>query len=329
MMTMKAIVYYEYGPPDVLRLEEVVRPVPKDDEVLIKVHAAEATKTDCEMRSLNFQVKWFLPTLRLMLGILRPRKRILGGYFSGEVEAVGKEVTRFNKGDALFGSTQLRLGAYGEYLTLPQSFTLVRIPNNLTYTEAAAVPLGGLNALHFMHKANIKAGEKVLVNGAGGSIGTFGVQIAKAMGAEVTAVDSGIKEAMLREIGADHFIDYARQDFTEGDQTYDVIFSMVANTPFTKCINLLNPKGCYLIANPRINDMLRSLMVSLFCDKQAVFAFARETEEELETLRDMIEEGKIGPTVDKVYSIEDAAEAHRRVETEQRLGAGVISLDKL
>jgi NADPH:quinone reductase-like Zn-dependent oxidoreductase len=244
------------------------------------------------------------------------------------VEAIGDKVTRFNKGDALFGSTQLRLGAYGEYLTLPESFTLVCIPNNLSYAEAAAVPLGGLNALHFMHKANIKAGEKVLVNGAGGSIGTFGVQIAKAMGAEVTAVDSGIKEAMLREIGADHFIDYTRQDFTKDAQTYDVIFSMVANTPFKKCMALLNPKGRYLIANPRIADMLRSFMVSLFCDKQAVFAFARETEEELKTLRDMIEEGRIGPTVDRVYAMEDAAEAHRRVETEQRLGAIVISLDQ-
>jgi NADPH:quinone reductase-like Zn-dependent oxidoreductase len=263
-----------------------------------------------------------------MLGILRPRKRILGGYFSGEVEAVGKEVTRFSKGDALFGSTQLRLGAYGEYLTLPESFTLVRIPSILTYTQAAAVPLGGLNALHFMRKANIKAGEKVLINGAGGSIGTFGVQIAKTMGAEVTAVDSGIKETVLRELGADHFIDYTRQDFTEGDQTYDVIFSMVANTPFSKCMTLLNPKGRYLIANPRIADMLKSLMVSLFCDKQAVFSFARETEEELKTLKEMIEEGKIGPTVDRVYAMEDAAEAHRRVETEQRLGSIVISLDK-
>ncbi|MGD8911802.1 MAG: NAD(P)-dependent alcohol dehydrogenase [Candidatus Thiodiazotropha sp.] len=324
---MKAIVYSKYGSPDVLRVEEVAKPALKKDEVLIRVRAAEATKTDCEMRSFDFQVKWFLPLLRLMLGVLRPRKRILGGYFSGEVEAVGKEVKRFNKGDALFGSAQLRLGAYGEYLTLPESFTLVRMPNNLTHAEAAAVPLGGLNALHFMHKANIKAGEKVLVNGAGGSIGTFGVQIAKTMGAEVTAVDSGIKEAMLREIGADHFIDYTRQDFTEGGQTYDVIFSMVAKTPFTKCMNLLNPKGRYLIANPRIADMLRSFMVSLFSDKQAIFAFARETKNELNILKEMIEEGKIGPTVDRIYVIEKAAEAHRRVETEQRLGSVVISLN--
>jgi NADPH:quinone reductase-like Zn-dependent oxidoreductase len=325
---MKAVVYSKYGPPDVLHIEEVVRPIPKDDELLIRVCAAEVTKTDCEMRSLNFQVKWFVPSLRLMLGVFKPKKRILGGYFSGEVEAVGKEVTRFSKGDSVFGSTQLRLGAYAEYLTLPERYTMTRIPSNLTFEEAAAVPLGGLNALHFMRKANIKTGEKVLIIGAGGSIGTFGVQIAKTMGAEVTAVDSGLKEAMLREIGADHFIDYTRQDFTEGGQSYDVIFSMVAKTPFAKCINQLNQKGRYLMANPRIADMLRAIMLSVFCNKQAIFAFARETEEELTTLKEMLEEGKIAPTVDRVYSLEAAAEAHRRVEDEQRLGSAVIAFVK-
>lgn len=323
---MKAVVYTKYGPPEVLHVEEVVPPIPEDDELLIRVRAAEATKADCEMRGFNFQVKWFMPSLRLMLGLFKPRKRILGGYFAGEVEAIGKEVTRFNKGDSLFGSTKLRLGAYAEYMTLPQHYTLVRMPVNLTYAEAAAVPLGGLNALHFMRKAEIKSGEKVLVNGAGGSIGTFGVQIAKTMGAEVTAVDSGIKEEMLREIGADHFIDYTREDFTESEQSYDVIFSMVAKTPFKKCIKLLNRNGRYLLANPRVSDMLSSIMVSRFSDKQAMFAFAGETEEELNTLREMIEKGEIGPTVDKVYPMEEAVEAHRSVETEQRLGSIVITL---
>ncbi|MES9972314.1 MAG: NAD(P)-dependent alcohol dehydrogenase [Candidatus Thiodiazotropha sp.] len=324
---MKAIVYTQYGPPEVLQAEEVLKPVPRDDELLIRVRAVEATKTDCEMRSFNFQVKWFLLPLRLMLGVLRPRKNILGGYFSGEVEAVGAGVKRFKKGDALFGSTQLRLGAYAEYLTLPESFTLVRIPSNISFAEAAAVPLGGLNALHFMRKAKIKTGDKVLVNGAGASIGSFAVQIAKVMGAEVTAVDSAIKETMLREIGADHFLDYTRQDLSATGETYDVIFSMVANTPFTTCINLLKPKGRYLLANPRISDMLRSFMVSLYSDKQALFAFARETEEELKSLGLMIEAGKIHPTIDRIYTLDDAAKAHHRVETEQRLGSVVISLD--
>ncbi|MES9990386.1 MAG: NAD(P)-dependent alcohol dehydrogenase [Candidatus Thiodiazotropha sp.] len=322
---MKAVVYNNYGPPEVLQLEELPRPVPKNDELLIRVHAAEVTKTDCEMRGFNFQVKWFMPSLRLMLGLIRPRKRILGGYFAGEVEAVGKDVIRFKKGESLFGSTRLRLGAYGEYLTLTQSYTLAPIPSNLSFAEAAAVPLGGLNALHFMRKAKIKTGERVLINGAGGSIGTFGVQIAKAMGAEVTAVDSAIKETMLREIGADHFIDYTKQDFTESGQSYDVVFSMVATTPFAKVINRLNKNGRYLMANPRVSDMLRSLWISRFTDKQAMFAFAGETEEELHSLKEMIEAGEIKPVVDRVYAMQEVVEAHRRVETEQRLGSIVIT----
>ena len=212
---MKAIVYTQYGSPDVLQVKEIEKPTPSDDEVLIKVLASEVTKADCEMRSIHFQVNWFLLPLRVALGLYKPKKQILGGYFAGEVEAVGKDVSKFKHGDQVFGATKLRLGAYGEYICLPASYTIVPKPNNLSFEEAAAVPLGGLNALHFLRKANIRKGEKVLVNGAGGSIGTFGVQIAKSMGAEVTAVDSTIKEEMLRRIGADHFIDYTKEDFTK------------------------------------------------------------------------------------------------------------------
>ncbi len=325
---MKAIVYTKYGSPNVLQVKEVEKPTPKDDEILIKVHASEVTKTDCEMRSFNFQVKWFWLPLRLALGLTKPKKQILGGYFAGEVESVGKDVAKFMKGDQIFGATKLRLGAYGEYVALPSNYTLVSKPNNLRFEEAAAVPLGGLNALHFLRMANIKKDEKLLVNGAGGSIGTFGVQIAKGMGAEVTAVDSPIKEEMLRRIGADHFIDYTKEDFTKCGQSYDVIFSMVAKSSYSDCVNALKPKGRYLMANPRISDMLRSILTSKFTDKTAIFAFARETEEELLTLKEMIEEGKIKPVVDQIYSIEQAAEAHRRVETEKRLGTVVISMAK-
>ena len=220
---MKAIVYTKYGSPDVLQLKEVEKPTPKDDEVLIKVHASEVTKADCEMRSFNFQVKWFWLPLRVALGLIKPKKQILGGYFSGEVESVGKDVSKFMVRDQIFGATKLRLGAYGEYMCLPAGYTLVPKPYNVSFEEAAAVPLGGLNALHFLRMANIKKDEKVLVNGAGGSIGTFGVQIAKGMGAEVTAVDSTIKEEMLRRIGADHFIDHTKEEYTKYGQTYDVI----------------------------------------------------------------------------------------------------------
>ena len=168
---MKAVVYTRYGSPDVLQLREVAKPAPRDNEVLIRVRAAEVTKADCELRSFNFPVKWFWLPLRVAFGLLTPRRQVLGGYFSGEIESVGKEVSRFKPGDQIFGSTGLRMGAYGEYICLPASHTMVAKPNNMSFEEAAAVPLGGLNALHFLRKANIRNEEKVLVNGAGGSIG--------------------------------------------------------------------------------------------------------------------------------------------------------------
>ncbi len=323
---MKAIIYTEYGPPDVLQLKEVEKPTLRDNEILVKVNAVEATKADCELRSFKFPVKWFWLPLRIAMGLRKPRRPVLGGYFSGEVDSVGKDVSRFVKGDKVFGSTGLRMGAYGEYVCLPANYTIAPKPNNMTFEEAAAVPLGGLNALHFMRKVNIQNGDKVLINGAGGSIGTFGVQIAKAMGAEVTAVDSSIKEEMLRRIGADYFVDYTTEAFTKSGKTYDVIFDMVARSSYSGCVKALNPKGRYLMGNPRISDMLRSVLTSTFTDKTAIFVFAGEKEEELIALKEMIEAGKIKSIIDKVYPIEQAAEAHRRVETEQRLGIVVISI---
>ncbi len=323
---MKAVVYTKYGSPEVLQLKEIEKPVPKSDEILIRIHAAEATKADCELRSFNFQVKWFWLPLRIAMGPIKPKKSVLGGYFSGEVESSGIEITKFKAGDQVFGSAGFRLGAYAEYVCLPGSYTIVPKPKNMTFEEAAAVPLGGLNALHFIRKANIKSGERVLINGAGGSIGTFAVQIAKGMGAEVTAVDSTIKEQMLRRIGADHFFDYTQDDFTRSDQTYDVIFDMVPRSSYSNCIRVLNPQGRYLMGNPRVSDMLRAVLTSLFTDKTAIFAFAEEKEEELLALKEMIEENKVISVVDKIYPMEQVAEAHRRVEAEQRLGIVVISL---
>ena len=323
---MQAITYSNYGPPDVLQLSDVEKPDLKDDEVLIRVRAAEATKSDCEMRSFKYSVKWFWLPLRIALGVRRPRRQILGGYFSGEIDALGKDVRHFSIGDQVFGTTQLRLGAYGEYVALPASYTIVPKPSNMSYAEAAAVPLGGLNALHFMRRAGIQAGEEVLINGAGGSIGAYGVQIAKSMGAEVTAVDSTIKEEMLRRIGADHFIDYTKDDFTSGGQTYDVIFDMVPGSSYSACIKALNPNGRYLAGNPRLWVMLRSVFTTRFTDKTARFAFARETQEELLALKGMIEGGKLGSIVDRVFPMEQAADAHRLVEAEQRLGAIVIAI---
>lgn len=323
---MKAILYREYGAPDVLQLAEVDEPKPKIDEILIRVRAAEVTKSDCELRSFRFPVQWFWLPLRLGLGVLRPRRPILGGYFSGEVEEVGDAVTKFKPGDAVYGSSQLRLGGYGEFLCVPDSYTVVPKPTNMTFEEAAAVPLGGLNALHFMRLADIHAGDAVLVNGAGGSIGTFAVQIAKRMGAEVTAVDGAHKEETLRRLGADRFIDYATDDFAAGGEAYDVVFNMVAHRAFSSCMAALKPGGRYLTANPKLSDMLRSALPLNRSGKKAIFAFAREKPEELRDLTAMIEQGKVTATVDQIFPMVQVAEAHRRVETEQRLGSIVLTV---
>ena len=323
---MKAIVYTKYGPPNVLQLKEVDQPAPKENEILIKVHAAEVTKSDCELRSFNFPVKWFWLPLRIAMGITKPKRPILGGYFAGEVVKTGKDVKKFAKGELIFGSAGLRMGAYGEYMCLPDSHTIVPKPYNMSFEEAAAVPLGGLNALHFLRKANIRDGEKVLINGAGGSIGIFGVQIAKSMGAEVTVVDSAIKEEMLRRIGADHFINYKEKDFTKNNRKYDVIFDMVAQSSYSGCVKALAAKGRYLIGNPRVSDMLYSVLTTKFTDKTVIFAFAGEKEEELLELKKMIEGEKIKSVVDKIFPMDQAADAHIRVETEQRLGSIVISM---
>ncbi len=325
---MKAIMYKKYGPPEVLHIGEVDKPVPGDNEVLIRVHAAEATKADCELRRFQFAVKWFWLPLRIKLGIRKPANPILGGYFAGEITAVGKDVRKFSEGDRVFGCTRLDMGTYGEYLSLPDHYTIVPKPQNLTFEEAAAVPLGGLNALHFMRLANIRKGEKVLVNGAGGSIGTFGVQIAKTMGAEVTAVDSQTKEGMLRRIGADHFIDYTRDDFTKREQKYDVIFDMVAGSSYAGCMNTLKPDGRYLKGNPRLFDMFRAFLTTRLTGRTATCTFARETGEELLTLKKMIEDARIKPVIDRIYPPEQASDAHQRVETEQRVGIVVISMQE-
>ena len=324
--SMKAITYTNYGSPDVLQLKEVEKPVAKDDEVLIRVQAAEATKADVEMRSFKFAVKWFWLPLRIAFGLRKPKRQILGGYFSGEVESLGRDVTQFSVGDEVFGAAALRLGAYGEYVALPASYAIVAKPTNMSFAEAAAVPLGGLNALHFMRLAEIQPGDTVLINGAGGSIGAHAVQIAKLMGAEVTVVDSTIKEAMLKRIGADHFIDYTQENFAVTGRSYDVIFDMVAGSSYSACIGILNPGGRYMSGNPRLSVMIRSIFTTRFTDKTARFAFAGETKADLLTLKGMIEDGRIESIVDRVYPMEKASDAHRRVETEQRMGAVVIAI---
>ncbi|BEL06624.1 NAD(P)-dependent alcohol dehydrogenase [Actinoplanes sichuanensis] len=320
---MKAVVYTRYGGPDVLRLAEIPAPVPDGREILIRVHAAEATKSDCELRSLRFPVMWTRPMMRLVIGVRRPRRHVLGGYFAGEVVSVGERVTRFAAGDQVYGSAGLRLGAYGEYVVLPGDAALAAKPRNMTYVEAAAVPLGGLNALHFMRRARIQPGEQVLINGAGGSIGSHAVQIARAMGGHVTAVDHHIKEDLVRRLGATDFLDYTAGDVTDTGRRFDVIFDMVADSPYRRLLGMLQPGGRYLNGNPRLSVMVRSVST-----RNVTVAFAPETPEALTALAEMIEAGQIHSIVDRVYPMAEVAVAHRRVESEQRLGAVVISLSE-
>ena len=324
---MKAIVYERYGNPDVLRIAEVPEPVCGDGDILLRVRAVEATKADCEIRSFRFSVKWFWLPLRIAMGIRRPRRQILGSYFAGEVIAVGDAASDFTVGDEVFGAAGLDMGAYGERVALPAGHTIIPKPANMSFAEAAAVPLGGLNALHFMRLANIVAGESVLIIGAGGSIGLHAIQIAKWMGATVTAVDKTDKEEIVRRMGAVHFIDYTKTRFSDAGGKYDVVFDMVPRSSFSECMSVLTETGRYFTGNPRISVMLRCLVTNRFTRRTAKFAFARETREELEALRIRIVAGDIVPIVDEVLPMERAADAHRRVETESRLGAIVISMD--
>jgi NADPH:quinone reductase-like Zn-dependent oxidoreductase len=325
---MKAIVYTKYGPPDVLQLKEVAKPTPKDHEVLIRIYATTVTAADCELRSLKFPI-WLRLPLRIYLGLIRPRNMILGQELAGEVEAAGNGVTRFRKGDQVFGWTGLGLGAYAEYTCLPEAGVLAIKPSTMTYEEAAALPVGGLEAVHFLRKGHIQSGEKILIHGAGGSIGTFAVQLAKYFGAEVTAVDSTGKLDMLCSLGADHVIDYTQEDFTKNGEAYDVIFDVVGKSSFTRSVRSLKHNGRYLLANPKLSQMVRGRRILRRSSKTVIPYAARaasETTEDFNFLKELIEAGKIQSVIDRCYPLEHIAEAHRYVDTGHKKGNVVITV---
>ncbi|MEM7097176.1 MAG: NAD(P)-dependent alcohol dehydrogenase [Pseudomonadota bacterium] len=325
---MKAIVYSEYGGPNVLRIEDVALPTCASNEILIQVKAAEATKADCEMRSFRFSVLWFWLPLRLYLGLTVPKQPILGCYFSGKVIEIGPEAkTKLSVGDEVYGSSGLRLGGYGEYLALPDTATLVRKPQNMTFPEAAAVPLGGLNALHFMQLANIQQGDRVLIIGAGGSIGAHAVQIAKLMGAYVAAVDKTEKEAFVCQQGADRFIDYTVEDILRSDEQFDVIFDMVPGSDYAKCLARLTESGRYLLGNARLSSIVRAVATNKVAGRKMVrVKFAAEKKEELDQLSSMIEAGNLNPIVEHVFPMQEVGKAHEMVESETRNGAIVLEI---
>jgi NADPH:quinone reductase-like Zn-dependent oxidoreductase len=269
---MKAIVYEEYGLPDVLRLREVTKPVPKDNEVLIKVHATTVTTGDCNVRGFTFVPSGFRFLARLMFGLRRPKKAILGVELAGEIEAVGKSVTQFRKGDQVFGIDGTRLGAYAEYKCMPADAGLAGKPGNLTYEEATAIPNGALTALTFLRKmAKIQPGQRILINGASGSVGSAAVQIAKYFGAEVTGVCSAANINLVKSLGADKVIDYTRQDFTKNGETYDIIFDTVGKTTFSVCKNSLKEKGIYLAGAGGLQEMFQMLWTSMIGTQEGVW----------------------------------------------------------
>jgi NADPH:quinone reductase-like Zn-dependent oxidoreductase len=329
---MKAIIWANYGPPDVLQLKEVDKPTPKDNEVLIKIHATTAATPDTELRRLKLPLLFAIP-LRLYIGVIKPaRVTILGTEFAGEIESTGKDVTRFKPGDQVFGYTGLGMGTYAEYMCLQENPSglagvLGPKPVNMTYEEAAAVPFGGLEALHSLGKVNIQRGQKVLIVGAGGSIGTYAVQLAKHFGAEVTGVDHTVKLDMLRSIGADHVIDFTREDFTKNGQTYDVILDTIDKSPFSGSLSSLNENGTYLNANPGMFDRIRWRWSLKNSTKKVIPWTADYSTANLLALKELIEEGKIKPVIDRRYPLEEIVEAHRYVETGQKKGNVVITLE--
>jgi NADPH:quinone reductase-like Zn-dependent oxidoreductase len=328
---MKAMVWTRYGPPEALQLQEVETPTPKDHEVLIRVYATTVSAGDCETRSLNFPLLLGLG-MRLYAGLRRPtRIKIIGQELAGEIEAVGKEVLSFKPGDQVFAALGFGMGAYAEYKCLPEHPTemegvLARKPSNVTYEEAAAVPVGGLNAWHFLRQGKLQRGQKVAINGAGGSIGTIAVQLAKHFGAEVTAVDSTGKLDMLRSIGADQVVDYTQEDFTKGGQTYDVIFDVVGKASFSGCIRSLTEGGIYLIAYPRLSQMARGWWTSRTSSKKVIGGNASYRPEDLEFLKELIEAGEMRTVIDRRYPLEEIAEAHRYVESGHKKGNVVITV---
>lgn len=324
---MQAIVWTKYGAPDVLQLGEVEKPIPKDNEVLIRVYATTVTAGDCEMRAFKIPIPplFWLP-LRLYMGLTKPRIKILGQELAGKIEAVGKDVTQFSPGDQVFAPTTMSMGAYAEYICLPSNAAIGIKPANIPYEEAAAMPVGGLNAIYFLQQAHIQRGEKVLINGAGGSIGTAGVQLAKYLGAEVTGVDSASKLKMLRKLGADHVIDYEKEDFAKSGATYDVIFDIVGDSSFARCESALAPKGRYLLANPTLTEMARGLWVSMTSDKKLITGVANYREEEVALLTTLIANGQLTAAIDRRYPLAQVAEAHRYVETGAKKGNVVITI---
>ena len=321
--TMRAVVHDSYGPPDVLRLDDVARPVPRTDEVLVRIHATTVNRTDTGFRSAEFLVA------RLFTGLLRPRRKILGSEFAGEVDAAGAAVTRFAVGDRVFG-VNAKCGAHAEFISMPENGPLAAIRTSVSFEEAAAVCDGALLALWVLRRADLRKGRKVLVYGASGSIGTAAVQLAKHFDADVTAVCNPKNVELVRSLGADEVIDYTRDDFTQGAETYDLVFDAVGKLSFGRCRGSLKPGGIYAVTDLGFlwQNPLLALWTSRLGARKVLIPLPRHTRTDVLFLRGLIESGAYRAVIDRSYPLEDVVEAARYVETGQKTGNVVLTVGR-
>jgi NADPH:quinone reductase-like Zn-dependent oxidoreductase len=323
---MKAIFVTKYGQPEVLQLKEVEKPTPKENEVLIKVHAATVNATDPVFR----KGKPFIA--RFFTGLTKPKDPIPGNEFAGEIEAVGGDVKRFKSGDQVFGQTDLGSGTHAEYICMPEEGALAIKPANMSYEEAATVPDGALGALVFLRKGDIESANTVLINGASGSVGTFGVQLAKHFGAEVTGVCSTTNVELVKSLGADHVVDYTKEDFTKTGQSYDIIFDAVSKSSFSRCKGSLTQGGVYIFTGPALANLLQALWTAKIGSKKALMAApgmrpASEKAENLVFLKELVEAGKLKSVIDRRYRLGEIVEAHRYVEKGHKKGNVILTFE--
>lgn len=331
---MKAVVYTEYGGPDVLKIEEIEKPFPKANEVLIKVHAVSVNFGDLIARNFkNISAKEFnMPLLfwilaRFSFGFSKPKLKILGNTFSGEIETIGKEVKQFKNGEKVFGFIGEKMGAYAEYLCMPENGILASKPSNMTLEEASIIPYGALMAINISKKVSIQKGQKVLIIGASGGIGSAAVQLAKHhFGAEVTGVCGTQRMTVVKNLGADKVIDYEKEDFTKNGETYDLIIDILGKGTFSSYKNSLNQNGIYLLASFKTKKLLQMLWTAITGQKKVVCAIASPTTQDLHFIKQLIEDGKIKSIIDKSFSLEETVEAHRYVESGMKRGDVVIKV---